>query len=146
MVSSSFKPVVSRVIEPIARTLSRIGVTPDAVTIFGTFGATLSALIFYSQGRLFLGTILIFIFSLSDMFDGAIARISERGPSKWGAFLDSTCDRITDSALLMGLSIYLINDENLLIYLAILSLVAGNLIPYIRAKAESLNKIGRAHV
>jgi CDP-diacylglycerol--glycerol-3-phosphate 3-phosphatidyltransferase len=73
------------------------------------------------------------------MFDGAIARISERGPSKWGAFLDSTCDRITDSSLLMGLAIYLIKEENPLIYVAILSLVAGNLIPYIRAKAESLN-------
>jgi CDP-diacylglycerol--glycerol-3-phosphate 3-phosphatidyltransferase len=139
MVSSSFKPAVSRVIEPIARTLSRIGVTPDAVTIFGTIGATLSALIFFSNGDLFLGTILVLVFSLSDMFDGAIARISERGPSKWGAFLDSTCDRITDSSLLMGLAIYLIKEENPLIYVAILSLVAGNLIPYIRAKAESLN-------
>lgn len=137
MVSSSFKPAVTRVIEPIARALSSIGVTPDAVTLFGTIGATASALIAYSQGNLFVGTILISIFALSDLFDGAIARISQKGASKWGAFLDSTCDRVTDSAILMGLTIHLINEENHLAFVAVAAIVTGNLIPYIRAKAEA---------
>jgi len=138
MVSSSFKPAVTRVIEPIARGLSSMGITPDAVTAFGTLGATISALACFSQGNLIIGTILISLFALSDLFDGAIARISDRGASKWGAFLDSTCDRVTDSAILMGLIIYLIQQESALAIVGITALVAGNLVPYIRAKAESL--------
>ena len=138
MVSSSFKPAVTRVIEPVARLLSGVGVTPDAVTLFGTFGATITALVAFSQGHLLLGTILISLFALSDLFDGAIARISQRGASKWGAFLDSTCDRVTDSAILMGLTIYLINEENELAFVVLGAIVSGNLIPYIRARAEAL--------
>lgn len=137
MVSTSFKPAVTRVIEPIARALSSIGVTPDFVTLFGTVGATASALIAFSTGHLFLGTLLISLFALSDLFDGAIARISDKGASTWGAFLDSTCDRITDSAILMGLAIYLLKDENELVLLVLVAIVTGNLIPYIRAKAEA---------
>lgn len=138
MASSSLKPAVNRIIEPLARTLSRIGVTPDAVTLAGTIATISSALYFYIDGQLVLGTILISLFTLTDMLDGAIARASERGPSKWGGFLDSTCDRLADASILMGLAIYLVNENvDRLTPVVLASIVASNLIPYIRAKAES---------
>jgi CDP-diacylglycerol--glycerol-3-phosphate 3-phosphatidyltransferase len=137
MVSSAFKPAVTRVIEPIARALSRIGITPDAVTLFGTIGASASALILLYRGELFWAAVSVTLFALSDLFDGAIARVSERGASQWGGFLDSTCDRITDASILAGLTLYLVQNDDPLAQLSIASIVIGNLIPYIRAKAES---------
>lgn len=137
MVSSAFKPAVTRVIEPIARALSRIGITPDAVTLFGTIGASASALYLLFHGELFWAAVAVSLFALSDLFDGAIARVSQRGPSQWGGFLDSTCDRITDASILAGVALYLVQNDDPLAQLAIASIVIGNLIPYIRAKAES---------
>jgi CDP-diacylglycerol--glycerol-3-phosphate 3-phosphatidyltransferase len=125
------------VIEPIARAAARAGVTPNAVTIVGTIGTAIAAVYFYPRGDLFIGTLLICLFALSDLFDGAIARISESGASAWGGFLDSTCDRLTDAAILGSLAVYCIIEDNRLAPLAIGSLVAGFLVPYIRAKSES---------
>ena len=137
MVSSAFKPVVSRIIEPAARGAARIGITPNAVTITGTVGTTIAAIYFYFRGSLFIGTLVICIFAVSDLFDGAIARVSKAGASQWGGFLDSTCDRITDAAILGGLAVYCIRTDNQLTPVVLGSLVTGALVPYIRAKAES---------
>jgi CDP-diacylglycerol--glycerol-3-phosphate 3-phosphatidyltransferase len=76
--------------------------------------------------------------ALSDLFDGTMARISEKGSSTWGGFLDSTIDRITDSAILVGVTIYLIDKEDSLSWVVVVTLVTGMLVPYIRAKAESM--------
>lgn len=76
-------------------------------------------------------------FALSDLFDGAMARLSKSGASPWGGFLDSTIDRITDSAITIAVIIPLIAADDPLSYLGLLILVSGFLIPYIRAKAES---------
>ncbi len=137
MVSSAFKPAVNRFIEPIARLAIRAGVTPDAVTLVGSIGTVLAAGYFYPRGDLFIGTLVIIVFALSDLFDGAIARLSERGASSWGGFLDSTCDRLTDSAILGSLAIYCILDDLAIYPVVIASLVFGFLVPYIRAKSES---------
>jgi CDP-diacylglycerol--glycerol-3-phosphate 3-phosphatidyltransferase len=103
----------------------------------GAVGVIASALFFYPRGDFFLGTAVISFFALSDLFDGTMARISKAGASKWGSFLDSTIDRVTDSAILLGVSIYLINNEDQLSLVVIATLVTGMLVPYIRAKAES---------
>jgi CDP-diacylglycerol--glycerol-3-phosphate 3-phosphatidyltransferase len=66
-----------------------------------------------------------------------MARISQKGSSKWGGFLDSTIDRITDSAILIGVCIYLIDKDDQLAIVVLVTLVTGMLVPYIRAKAES---------
>jgi CDP-diacylglycerol--glycerol-3-phosphate 3-phosphatidyltransferase len=100
-------------------------------------GVIASALFFYPRGDFFLGTAVISFFALSDLFDGTMARISRAGASKWGSFLDSTIDRVTDSAILLGVSIYLINNDDQLSFVVIATLVTGMLVPYIRAKAES---------
>lgn len=137
MVSSAYKPAVNRVIEPIARLAIKAKITPNAVTLIGTFGTIISALYFYPRGDLFIGTLVICIFALSDLFDGAIARLSERGASAWGGFLDSTCDRVTDSAILGGVAIYCVLEDIAIYPVVISSIVIGFLVPYIRAKAES---------
>lgn len=139
MVSTSFKPVVARFIEPIARFGHRVGITPDMVTLFGAIGATVSALYLLVSGEFFWASIAVSIFALSDLFDGAIARISEKGATQWGAFLDSTCDRVTDAAILMGLTLYLISLDDPLVPVLLGCILFGSLIPYIRAKAESLS-------
>lgn len=139
MVSSAFKPAVNRAIEPIVRLAIRFHITPDAVTIFGTLGSVTMAIFFYPKGELFLGTLLIALFVLSDLFDGAIARLSQRGASRWGGFLDSTCDRLTDAAILGSFAVFCIIEDYRIYPVVLGSLVFGFLIPYVRAKAESFS-------
>lgn len=137
MISSVLKPAVTRVIEPVARLALRVGLTPNAITFLGALGVLASAGYFYPREEYFQGTLFICVFALSDLFDGTMARISNRGASKWGGFLDSTIDRITDSAISIGILIPLIRNDDKLSYLGLITLVTGLLIPYIRAKAES---------
>ena len=139
MLSARLKPAVTRVITPVASFALRIGITPNAVTWTGAIAVVASALYFYPTGDFFLGTVIISIFALSDLFDGTMARISQKGSSKWGGFLDSTIDRITDSAILIGVCIFLIDKNDPLTLVVIVTLVTGMLVPYIRAKAESFN-------
>lgn len=138
MLSASLKPAVTRAINPIARGALAVGLTPNAVTFIGAIGLVTSALYFYPKGDFFIGTLVISFFALSDLFDGAMARISHKGASAWGGFLDSTIDRVTDSAILVGLALFLVKSGDPLTAVVIGSLVFGLLVPYIRAKAESM--------
>ena len=137
MISSVLKPAVTRLIEPVARLALRAGLTPNTITLLGALGVLISAGYFYPREEYFVGTLFICFFALSDLFDGTMARISQKGASKWGGFLDSTIDRITDSAITIAILIPLIESDDKLSYLGIITLVTGLLIPYIRAKAES---------
>jgi CDP-diacylglycerol--glycerol-3-phosphate 3-phosphatidyltransferase len=137
MLSARLKPAVTKVITPVASFALRIGVTPNAVTWVGAIAVVVSSLYFYPRGEFFVGTLIICVMALSDLFDGTMARLSSSGSSRWGGFLDSTIDRITDSAILLGVSLCLINQSDPLAYVAIATLVTGLLVPYIRAKAES---------
>ncbi len=139
MISSALKPAVTRLINPLARAALRVGLTPNSVTILGALGLIISASYFYSNEQYFVGTLVVTFFVLSDLFDGAMARISDKGATSWGGFLDSTIDRVTDSAIVISLALPLIRNEDVLAYPAIVALVAGVLIPYIRAKAESFD-------
>ncbi|CAB4801397.1 unannotated protein [freshwater metagenome] len=138
MLSASLKPAVTRAINPIARAGLRVGLTPNSVTVIGALGLISSALFFYPRGEFFIGTIAISLFALSDLFDGAMARISQKGASSWGGFLDSTIDRLTDSAILVGVAIYLIDENDRITAVVLGALVLGSLVSYIRAKAESM--------
>jgi CDP-diacylglycerol--glycerol-3-phosphate 3-phosphatidyltransferase len=139
MISDVLKPAVTRIISPVARFFLRIGLTPNAVTAIGAFCVLCSALYFFPRGDFFVGTLVISFFMLSDLFDGAMARISSQGASKWGGFLDSTVDRVADSSILFAVSIYLINQNDSLSIVYLVAIVTGILIPYIRAKAESMS-------
>jgi CDP-diacylglycerol---glycerol-3-phosphate 3-phosphatidyltransferase len=133
------RPQISKVTEPVARTLVRWGVTPDALTIVGTVGVSAGALAFYPRGHFFLGTLVITAFVFSDLLDGAVARA--RGTSgPWGAFLDSTLDRIGDGAVFGGLALWYAGPghSRTLCAVAVYDLVAGAVTSYAKARAESL--------
>lgn len=137
MISSSLKPLVTRIINPVASFAIRRGLRPNTVTVIGAIGVVVAAPFFYTRELYFWGSLVITFFALSDLFDGAMARISQQGASAWGGFLDSTVDRITDSTIIISILIPMIRNDDKLSYLALISLVTGLLIPYIRAKAES---------
>lgn len=139
MISDILKPAVTRVITPAARGLLRIGFTPNGVTVGGALGVVASAFYFYVDSRFAMGSLVVSVFVLGDLFDGTMARISKQGSSPWGGFLDSTIDRITDSSIIVALLMGLSKSQDPLIPVVLLALVTGILVPYIRAKAESLD-------
>ncbi len=139
MISAHLKPQVTRLINPVVKGAVRLGVTANGVTIVGAIGTVSSALYFYPRGELFTGTLVICVFALSDLFDGAIARLTNGTGTQWGGFLDSTIDRVTDAAILIGVLLYMVDRDNTVAILILISLVTGGLIPYIRAKAESMS-------
>jgi CDP-diacylglycerol--glycerol-3-phosphate 3-phosphatidyltransferase/CDP-diacylglycerol--inositol 3-phosphatidyltransferase len=133
---------------PIARLLLRWGVSPDAVTLVGTLGVAAGALYFFPQGRFFVGVVVITLFVFSDLVDGHMARESGR-TSTFGAFLDSTLDRLGDAAIFSGLALWYAGDGDSRLYLvlSLVCLVMGSLTSYARARAEALGyeaKVGIA--
>ena len=128
---------VNRVTEPFGRWLVRLGVTPDAVTVAGTLGSVVAALWFLPRGQLFFGTLGVTVFVLFDLVDGAVARAKGKG-TPFGAVLDSTCDRISDGALFAALTWWAlgVGQARVLGVAALICLVAGQLISYIKARAE----------
>jgi CDP-diacylglycerol--glycerol-3-phosphate 3-phosphatidyltransferase len=124
---------------PIVDLLLRLKVSPDAVTLVGTLGVSAGALALYPRGDLLVGTIVVAVFVFSDLIDGAMARKSGR-TSSFGAFWDSTLDRVGDAAIFVGLALYYARsgDSYLYLCLSMFCLVSGNLTSYARARAESL--------
>lgn len=126
-------------VDPVARFLLRLGISPDVITVLGTLGVSAGALYFFPQGRLLAGVLVIMIFVSSDMLDGAMARMSGRS-GDWGAFLDSSLDRVADAAIFGGLVLWFLGDgdDQVLGILALYCLVGAALISYLRARAEGL--------
>jgi CDP-diacylglycerol---glycerol-3-phosphate 3-phosphatidyltransferase len=137
-VLNNYRAAITRTTLPMGRALYNRGITADAVTVAGTIGATASALIFFPRGMWFTGAALIWLFVMFDMVDGAIARASGKS-SKFGALLDSSCDRVADAAIFSGLAWYFArHDQPALLAASLLCLVLGSLTSYIRARAEGL--------
>lgn len=124
---------------PIAAGLIRMGLTPNAVTIIGTLGVCLGALVLYPIGELFWGTVFITLFVFSDLIDGLMAR-KIGATSVLGGFLDSTLDRVQDGAVFLGLLIWFFTggEAPWIGVAAGACLLLGSLVSYVRAKAESL--------
>ena len=124
---------------PLARWLLRIGVSPDAVTIVGTLGVVVGALVFYPLGQLWWGTLFITAFIFSDVIDGIMARMQQSG-GRWGNFLDSTLDRVADGALFAGVAVWFFTGgaNTAVAIAAVVCLVLGMVVSYARAKAEAL--------
>ncbi len=134
-----FRQYWTSLLSPIANGLLRMGVSPDAVTLIGTAGVCAGALVFFPRGDLWLGVVVVTVFVFSDLIDGYMARQSGRS-STWGAWLDSTLDRIGDAAVFGGLVLWFGagGDDRLLMAVALWCLVMGSVTSYARAKAESL--------
>ncbi|MCD6358526.1 MAG: CDP-alcohol phosphatidyltransferase family protein [Dehalococcoidia bacterium] len=126
-----------RITVPVIAFISKSGVTPNTLTIIG-FLITLAAAALVGTGHLFVGGIVILIAGLFDMLDGALAR-ARKQESFWGSFLDSTLDRLSEAALLLGLLTFCLQQgltlETVLTYIVF----AGSMmVSYVRSKAESL--------
>jgi len=133
---------------PLGDLLLRMGVSPNAVTLVGTLGVCAGALVCFPRGWLLAGVLVITAFVFSDMIDGYMARASGR-ISPFGAFLDSTLDRLGDAAIFGGLALYYVGpgDSEWRTALAIYCLTMGSVTSYARARAESLGmqaKVGIA--
>ena len=133
---------VARFIDPVASTLLRLKATPDGITWFGCGATVLTSVVFLAQGKFLIGAILFGAFSLIDLLDGTMARMLGTSGA-WGAFLDSTLDRISDSAVICALIYFYVTadaaNSQLAVVAGIVSLVMSLMTSYARAKAESLD-------
>ncbi len=139
MLNRFARAFVAKLFTPLARLLLKLGLSPDVVTIVGTIGVCVGALGFYPRHEFFWGSILVSVFALSDTLDGVMARLSGRS-SKWGAYLDSTLDRVGDSAVFGGLVLWYAGDGGTpyLAALALACLILGSVVSYSKARAEGL--------
>lgn len=132
------RSMVAGVVEPVARRLLALGISPDAVTYVGTAATSIAALWFFPRGQFIPGVVIIAIFAFSDLLDGTMARLSGRaGP--WGNYLDSTLDRVADGAVFGAVLIYFAtHGETWPTAAAWVCLVGGFTISYAKARAESV--------
>jgi CDP-diacylglycerol--glycerol-3-phosphate 3-phosphatidyltransferase len=131
------RAAVSRGLDPLGHRLARTGITPNVITTIGTLGVVVSALVFFTQGWWFAGTMVIWAFVMLDLLDGAVARAGGTA-SPFGGVLDSTGDRMADAAIFGALAWYFAeHDQRWLLLAALLCLVLGSLTSYIRARAEA---------
>ncbi|MFD8794347.1 phosphatidylinositol phosphate synthase [Streptomyces vinaceus] len=139
MLNKYARAFFTRVLTPFAAFLLRRGVSPDAVTLIGTAGVVAGALVFFPRGEFFWGTITITLFVFSDLVDGNMARQAGVS-SRWGAFLDSTLDRVADAAIFGGLALWYAGNgnDNVLCAVAIFCLASGQVVSYTKARGESI--------
>jgi CDP-diacylglycerol---glycerol-3-phosphate 3-phosphatidyltransferase len=133
------RPFFRRLFNPVIQVLSRTPVTPNMITVAGTVGVSASALALFPIGELFPGAASATVFVFTDMLDGMLARVKgDSGP--WGAFLDSTMDRVGDAAVFGGITIWFIRNpaDHLLAVVSLFCLACGLCVSYVKARAQSL--------
>lgn len=149
-VSAAGKRIYHDGMAPLVRVLLRTGVTPNALTTAGALLIIVSAVAF-GLGRIHLGGLLLLLSGMVDTLDGQVARVGEQ-ESRFGAFYDSTLDRIGDGASLVGIAAYLMRAPDVqwrdgAVILCMVGIIAALLVSYMRARAEGLGlecKVGVA--
>jgi CDP-diacylglycerol---glycerol-3-phosphate 3-phosphatidyltransferase len=136
---NTLRPQLERLLTPAGRALGRSGITPNEITVVGTIGVAGGALGLFPTGHLFAGTMVCTAFVFADTLDGVLARVTGN-TGKWGAFLDSTLDRIVEAAVFGGLVLWFGGGghNKLMAGLALFCLVVGSLVSYAKARAEGL--------
>ena len=139
MLNKYARALFTKIFTPVARLFLKLGISPDVVTIVGTLGVCFGALAFYPRHEFFVGTLVITAFVFSDTVDGVMARMSGRS-GKWGAYLDSTLDRVGDAAIFGGLVLWYAGrgDDFVMAGLALACLILGSVVSYAKARAEGL--------
>ncbi len=129
-----------RLIDPVANWLVKRGVHPNTITVIGTLCTVVGGII-YGSGHIRTGGFFLGITALFDVLDGTVARRSNKS-STFGAFLDSTLDRLADGFVLGGIAVFYatsrIHGSVPLMITALLGLVGAFLTSYTRARAEAL--------
>ncbi|MFH5823214.1 phosphatidylinositol phosphate synthase [Georgenia sp. AZ-5] len=142
MLSRTGRGFATAVFGPAARLLVRLGVSPDVVTVGGTLATSVAALTLLPGGHLAVGALVLGALVVTDNLDGQMARLTDR-VSRWGAFLDSTMDRVADAAIFSGVLLWALDhlDGTLRTWtaaFALACLVLGSVVPYAKARAEGL--------
>lgn len=138
MLSKYGRPILKQPLSAITRPLHKWGITPNGISIFG-FLLTIAASALLAVGELQWGGIVLLIAASFDMLDGALARYTNQ-ESKFGAFLDSTLDRYSESITLLGLTVFYAGHipSQLHLVLIFLALIGSWMVSYTRARAEGL--------
>lgn len=139
MLAKYVRPMLSSGVGAIVRWLHGIGVTPNMVSFAG-FVLTIGAATLMATGSLRIGGGVLWVAAMFDMVDGALARLGQ-SESKFGAFLDSTLDRYSESITFLGLAVFFANQNNAQtpLLLIFLTLVGSWAVSYTRARAEGLD-------
>ncbi|WP_297464666.1 archaetidylinositol phosphate synthase [Thermococcus sp.] len=130
MVLNNYRENVRGYLEAIVRPLAKAGLTPNAVTVIGILLSLLAAYLFYLREPR-LAALTLLVGSLVDALDGTLARMTGK-TSRFGAFLDSTFDRISDGAVLFGIAAGNLVDWRI----AFLTFMGAYLVSYERCRAE----------
>jgi CDP-diacylglycerol---glycerol-3-phosphate 3-phosphatidyltransferase len=132
------RKAVSILIEPPARLLLALRISPDAVTVIGTAGAVLCSVFLIARGEFIWGVIGIMLFALADLLDGTMARMrGTQGP--WGNFLDASLDRVADGSIFGAVAYWGASVGNMwLVSGSLVALVAGQVTSYSKARAEAV--------
>ena len=126
-----------------ALAMARAGITPNTLTVTGTVLSVTAAVVTLPQGHFLVGPPLLGILLVADSFDGILARATGQN-SVFGAFLDSTLDRLADGAVMGSLAVWAAlrmepgTLRTVTVVLATASVVLGAVVPYARARAESV--------
>jgi CDP-diacylglycerol--glycerol-3-phosphate 3-phosphatidyltransferase len=135
-----------QVLEPLTRTLQRLHVTPNQITVFGAL-VNVGAACLVVRGDYTAAGIVFLLGSCLDMLDGALARLA-RMVTPFGAFFDSTLDRAVEGALLAAIAYrFSLDGQNVTVGITVLALLGSLLVSYTRARAEALGlecKVGLA--
>ena len=144
MLNRYARAFATKLLSPVAALPLRLGISPDVVTVIGTLGVCVGALAFYPRGELLVGTLVISFFVFADTLDGIMARSIGRS-GNWGAYLDSTLDRVADAAIFGGLVLYFAGSGRqesdlapVMAGLALACLILGSVVSYAKARAEGL--------
>ncbi|HSF99142.1 MAG TPA: CDP-alcohol phosphatidyltransferase family protein [Ornithinibacter sp.] len=144
MLNRYARAFATKLLSPVAAVLLRLGISPDVVTVIGTLGVCFGALAFYPRGELLVGTLVISVFVFADTLDGIMARSIGRS-GNWGAYLDSTLDRVADAAIFGGLVLYFAGSGRqgsdlapVMAGLSLACLILGSVVSYAKARAEGL--------
>ena len=136
MLDRRWRKGVEQGLEPVGDGLRRLGVTADALTIFGLLCSIATALLIAS-GHLLWAFVGLVVSGVADLLDGSIARGSGQASPR-GAFFDSVTDRASDAVLFMGVAWYVAGKSPYYAILAFAVAACSMLISYERARAESL--------
>ncbi|GAA5526860.1 CDP-alcohol phosphatidyltransferase family protein [Herpetosiphon gulosus] len=125
----------------VAPVLSRLGITPNMVTLIGVL-LTAGVAAVLANGSLQVGGVLLILSSIFDLFDGALARATNQS-SRFGAFFDSIMDRYSEAVVFFGLLIFIhtkmVGSTTLALTLVYCSIIGSIMVSYARARAEGLS-------
>lgn len=148
MLGSHGRSITQAIFTPIARTLVKMRITPNMVTIGGTCLSIVASISLLATGHLWSGSLVVALLLFADSLDGVLARESGQ-VSCFGAFLDSTLDRLSDGAVFASLLFWIITQTPMgsahlvSVISGLVSLIVVGTVPYARARAEVVGIVAK---